>query len=258
MSPEELKLAIDTVWVIVAGCMVLSHAGRLRDARGRVLAWQERRRSRRQDPRQPLDRDASRSGRSASRWRSATATRCWAPTDSSTCRRPQLHCSARCRVSDVPLSAKFLFQVVFCAVSLAIVWGTMLDRTKFGVYIIFAIVFAAPDLPARGPLDLGRRIPRTARHAGLRRLDSRPPLRRDRSARGHAHARERASASSTRRQAAADPGPLHAAGRLGRAHPLVRLVRLQPRLDARRRRRPLRGHRRDHQPGRARRRARRR
>src|SRR5215212_3464861 len=35
--------------------------------------------------------------------------------------------------TQVPLSAKFLFQVAFCAVSLAIVWGTMLERTKFGM-----------------------------------------------------------------------------------------------------------------------------
>ena len=52
--------------------------------------------------------------------------------------------------SAVPLSAKFLFEVVFCTVSLAIVWGTMLDRTKFGVYIVFAIVFAALIYPLVG------------------------------------------------------------------------------------------------------------
>ncbi|MDX6380625.1 MAG: ammonium transporter, Amt family, partial [Rubrobacteraceae bacterium] len=42
----------------------------------------------------------------------------------------------------VPLSAKFLFQVAFALVSLAIVWGTMLERTKFAVYLIFAVIFA--------------------------------------------------------------------------------------------------------------------
>ncbi len=36
----------------------------------------------------------------------------------------------------------WFFQFVFCAVSLAIVWGTTLERIKFGVYIIYAIVFA--------------------------------------------------------------------------------------------------------------------
>jgi Amt family ammonium transporter len=38
--------------------------------------------------------------------------------------------------------ALWFFQFVFCAVSLAIVWGTTLERIKFGVYIIYAIVFA--------------------------------------------------------------------------------------------------------------------
>ena len=44
--------------------------------------------------------------------------------------------------SDVPGAAKFFFEFVFCAVSLAIVWGTMLERTKFRVYVLFAIPFA--------------------------------------------------------------------------------------------------------------------
>jgi len=50
----------------------------------------------------------------------------------------------------VPLSTKFLFQVAFCAVSLAIVWGTMLDRTRFPVYIVFAIAFSALIYPTVG------------------------------------------------------------------------------------------------------------
>ena len=52
--------------------------------------------------------------------------------------------------TQVPLSAKFLFQVAFCAVSLAIVWGTMLERTKFAVYVIFALVFAGLIYPVVG------------------------------------------------------------------------------------------------------------
>src|SRR3712207_5530437 len=52
--------------------------------------------------------------------------------------------------TQVPLSAKFLFQVAFCAVSLAIVWGTMLERTKFAVYLIFALVFAGLIYPTVG------------------------------------------------------------------------------------------------------------
>src|SRR5215204_2662540 len=39
------------------------------------------------------------------------------------------------------------FQFVFCAVSLAIVWGTTLERIKFGAYVIYAVVFAAVIYP---------------------------------------------------------------------------------------------------------------
>ena len=45
-------------------------------------------------------------------------------------------------LSDATVESKWFFQFVFCAVSLAIVWGTTLERIKFGVYIIYAIVFA--------------------------------------------------------------------------------------------------------------------
>jgi Amt family ammonium transporter len=41
----------------------------------------------------------------------------------------------------------FFFQFVFCAVSLAIVWGTTLERIKFIAYPIYAIVFSAVIYP---------------------------------------------------------------------------------------------------------------
>src|SRR3954462_4505041 len=44
--------------------------------------------------------------------------------------------------SDATVESKWFFQFVFCGVSLAIVWGTTLERIKFGVYIIYAVVFA--------------------------------------------------------------------------------------------------------------------
>jgi ammonium transporter, Amt family len=49
--------------------------------------------------------------------------------------------------SDATVEAKWFFQFVFCAVSLAIVWGTTLERIKFGVYIMYAIVFAGLIYP---------------------------------------------------------------------------------------------------------------
>jgi ammonium transporter, Amt family len=45
--------------------------------------------------------------------------------------------------SDAVVPAKFFFQFVFCAVSLAIVWGTTLERIKFGAYLIYAVVFSS-------------------------------------------------------------------------------------------------------------------
>src|SRR4030081_1008941 len=45
--------------------------------------------------------------------------------------------------STATAAAKWFFGFVFCAVSLAIVWGTMIERTKFIVYILFGIPFAA-------------------------------------------------------------------------------------------------------------------
>jgi Amt family ammonium transporter len=50
-------------------------------------------------------------------------------------------------LSNATVESKFFFQFVFCAVSLAIVWGSTLERIKFGVYIIYAVVFAAVIYP---------------------------------------------------------------------------------------------------------------
>ncbi len=47
----------------------------------------------------------------------------------------------------VTVETLWFFQFVFCAVSLAIVWGTTLERIKFGVYIIYAVVFSAVIYP---------------------------------------------------------------------------------------------------------------
>src|SRR3954452_23576247 len=50
-------------------------------------------------------------------------------------------------LSDATIEAKWFFQFVFCPVSLAIVWGTTLERIKFGVYVIYAVVFSALIYP---------------------------------------------------------------------------------------------------------------
>ncbi|GAC1440038.1 MAG: ammonium transporter [Solirubrobacteraceae bacterium] len=51
------------------------------------------------------------------------------------------------QLSDATIESKWFFQFVFCAVSLAIVWGTTLERIKFGVYVIYAAIFSTLIYP---------------------------------------------------------------------------------------------------------------
>jgi Amt family ammonium transporter len=44
-------------------------------------------------------------------------------------------------------AALFFFQFVFCAVSLAIVWGTTLERIKWQAYAVYAVIFAGVLYP---------------------------------------------------------------------------------------------------------------
>jgi Amt family ammonium transporter len=50
-------------------------------------------------------------------------------------------------VLGVAPSAFMFFQFVFCAVSLAIVWGTTIERIKFSAYVIYAVIFSAVIYP---------------------------------------------------------------------------------------------------------------
>jgi Amt family ammonium transporter len=50
-------------------------------------------------------------------------------------------------IAGISPAALLFFQFVFCAVSLAIVWGTTLERIKFAAYVIYAIVFSSLIYP---------------------------------------------------------------------------------------------------------------
>jgi Amt family ammonium transporter len=50
-------------------------------------------------------------------------------------------------IAPINPAALAFFQFVFCAVSLAIVWGTTLERIKFGAYLIYAVVFSSLIYP---------------------------------------------------------------------------------------------------------------
>lgn len=49
--------------------------------------------------------------------------------------------------SDIPLSTKYLFQVVFAGVSLAIMWGGIAERAKLIVYFVFGTLFIGVIYP---------------------------------------------------------------------------------------------------------------
>jgi len=50
-------------------------------------------------------------------------------------------------LSNAAIEAKWLFQFAFCAVSLAIVWGTTLERIKYTAYVAYAVIFSAVIYP---------------------------------------------------------------------------------------------------------------
>ena len=161
----------------------------------------------------------------------------------------------------IPGAAGYLFEVVFCA---------RLARDRLGrdgradeaLGLLRLRRRLHADLLARLALDLepGRLAVREG-DAGLRRLDRRALPGRARRARRRAAARAAHRQVRPRRQAERDPRPQHGVHDARRDHPLVRLVRLQPGLDARRRlrrRRLLRVRRAEHEHRGRRRRARRR
>jgi Amt family ammonium transporter len=50
-------------------------------------------------------------------------------------------------LSDATIEAKWLFEFAFCAVALAIVWGTTLERIRYAAHALFAVVFTALIYP---------------------------------------------------------------------------------------------------------------
>ena len=134
--------------------------------------------------------------------------------------------------SSIPAGAGYLFEVVFAGVSLAIVWGAMAERAKLWVYFAFGAVFtviysvishwiwhAGGWLYGFGMQDFAGST--VVHYQGALAASRRaPPRAEDRQVRH-------------RWQGKPDPGPQRAFRRPRHAHPLVRLVPAQPRLDPR-------------------------
>ena len=127
----------------------------------------------------------------------------------------------------IPAAAGYLFEVVFAAVSLAIVWGAMAERTRLWVYFAFGVAFTLiysvvshwiwrPDgwLFGLGMQDF----------AGSTVVHYQGPS--PGSPARSCSARESGSSAPT--AAERDPGPQHGVRHARRDHPLVRLVRSNP------------------------------
>ena len=217
---------VNTLWVVDRGGARAVHAGRIRHARDRLLAREERRNRGREDPHEPLDRGhLLLGGRLRVRLRQRRRARhlqrrSWAATASS--------CSSRERRRGLPgdgrLGRDGRVQV---AVPVRVLRGVAGDR--LGLDARADQVRRLRDLrdrvrgdhlPDRLALGVRRRLaaerrhrPDAHRHAGLRRLDRGAPDRRHRRPCGAAAARPAQGQVRARRQAAGDPGPLDAARR---------------------------------------------
>ena len=56
------------------------------------------------------------------------------------------------------IGIKFLFQLAFAGVSLAIAWGGFAERAKLSVYFIFGTIVHSCYLSNRSSLGMGRRL----------------------------------------------------------------------------------------------------
>ena len=125
------------------------HAGGLRLPRGRLLAGEERRARGRQDPDQLLDRLCY--------WAVGFALAFGGSGTIAGTHGFFLNVSGDpaaaadkipiLKIAGISPAALLFFQFVFCAVSLAIVWGTTLERIKFSAYVIYAVIFSAVIYP---------------------------------------------------------------------------------------------------------------
>jgi Amt family ammonium transporter len=70
-------------------------------------------------------------------------------------------------VVDIGPAALFFFQFVFCAVSLAIVWGSTLERIRWQAYAIYAVLFAAVIYPVISHWIFGGGWLQTNKHLGM-------------------------------------------------------------------------------------------
>ena len=234
MKNSDLLIAANTIWVVVAAVLVMfMQAGFafLEAGLTRMKNAGAHRRQERPHLRRLLARLLGRRLRDRlRRRRPASSARRVLPVGRLDARRRP---GAVLVLHDVPGAAGYMFEVVFAGVSLAIVWGAMAERAKLWVYFVFGALFTL-IYSVVSHWIWGRRLALRARDAGLRRLDGRALPGCARGSRRGAAARAADRQVRHGRPRERDPRAQHPVRRPRHAHPLVRLVRLQPRLDPRR------------------------
>ena len=131
----------------------------------------------------------------------------------------------------IPLLLFALFQLKFAIITPALITGAFAERVRFSRYLLFMSLFSAAHLRAAGALDLASGgLPAAVGRARLRRRHRRAHVGGLRRA-GRRDGAGPAAEPSRRRGAHAGQHPVRAARH---RHALVRLVRLQRRLGARR------------------------
>ena len=91
------------------------------------------------------------------------------------------------------------YQGTFAIITAALISGAIVERMRFGAYLVFIALWSAARLRAGRALGVGRRLAGQAGRARLRRRHGRPRQRRRRGARGRARARARARTTRARR-----------------------------------------------------------
>ena len=190
------SVAINSLWVIVAGCFVMFMQAGLRLPRDRLLARQERRDDRREDPRELLDRgdhvlrDRLRvrlRRRGHHRPRRVLPARLRRPADGVPGHGPV----RRDRAVEVVLPVHLLRRLAGDRLG----HDARADQVRRVHHLRDRL--RRVHLPDRVALGLRRRLAAVQhRHAGLRRLDGRPHDRRDRRPGGAAAARSRGAGST--------------------------------------------------------------
>ena len=128
----------------------------------------------------------------------------------------------------IPFVLFAAFQLMFAAITPALITGAFAERKRFGAFVLFTHPVVGARLLADRPLGLGgRRLAVQAGRARLRRRHRRPRLVR------RLGADRRAADRPARRQRRPDGAPRHPDDRPRRGPAVVRLVRLQRRLRAR-------------------------